>query len=301
MTLAVSDCAPFSTRTTIEEQDTIERILEYRGDAEAPPDQRVREVATLPYCPPPGSTAPHRGPPWASSSSSGKRDNQHPQHCGPFCGSPYADLSPWRLQGNLRGSTTGNLWQRKRDGLATSKQILADWVHTSSAQVVIFTSGFVYCRIELEEHSDQRTRWDAYMLIQILKWVLLALKPDLPMPRQGGQTQADTATADMESISWPHLTRELVTTSGSCAAQECCSHVVGRTDCSQGKARTGHGAFSFYAQAGGLIHRQIWGQFLAHLNQKACLGNWESPRVALYLLPRQRNWNTAPSAGKSIF
>ena len=62
--------------------------------------------------------------------------NQHTQHCGLLCGSPYCGLTAMGIVGDLQSSTTGNLAmiRERGQGLTTiSTWILADWVHTCSA------------------------------------------------------------------------------------------------------------------------------------------------------------------------
>lgn len=114
---------PRRTANNYSKQDTTERILEQRGEAEAPPTDPIRRVGETAVCwsncPSQHSTT-WRCLPWASGPSGGKgepRGTTSPsRYCGSFCRSPYSHLTPWGLLGNLRASTTGNLWQRRRKG-----------------------------------------------------------------------------------------------------------------------------------------------------------------------------------------
>lgn len=118
-------CSPLDEEklTTIQEQDTTWRILEYRGEAEAyfctketKTDWfgRVREMATqwLNWPSPKPFNITWRCLPWSSDSPSRKRelkvgDNQpSSQHWRSLGGSPYSDLT---LQGSLQGLNTENL------------------------------------------------------------------------------------------------------------------------------------------------------------------------------------------------
>lgn len=98
--------------------------------------------------------------PLVGRESPGGITSSHPQHCGSLCGSSYSDLTPEGMQGNLWGSTSGNLTvRRRREGLAIiSTWILADRVHTFRAQAIIPSINFVHHQNTSGVHSDQRTQ-----------------------------------------------------------------------------------------------------------------------------------------------
>lgn len=140
---------------TIQEQDTTERILEHRGEAEAPTaPQRPIQISlegkrsgymltTLPL--PLVSTAPCKElAPEPLVLPVGKENlegtTSPPQNGGSLCGSPFSDLTSWGWQGNLWGSTTGNLTMTEKQGGAFNNQhtdlgrpSLCLWCPTSNA------------------------------------------------------------------------------------------------------------------------------------------------------------------------
>ena len=122
---------------TIQERDTTERMLEHRGEAEAPPaaqrpiqtsSQGKRSgymLTTLPLAlvsrAPCKELAPESlVPPGGKKNLEGTTNP--PQNCGSFCGSPFSGLKSWGWQGNLWGSTTGDLTMTEKQGGAFNNQ-----------------------------------------------------------------------------------------------------------------------------------------------------------------------------------
>ena len=142
-----------------------------------------------------------------------------PQHCRSLCSSPYTDLTPRGLQGNLWGSTTGNLTvtEKGRVLTTTSTWILADWVHTCSAQVVISTSSFAHLQNQVGSTLWWRNSAGCWLLN------LNPLTRNFARPRaQFAQSQVRswiTAPPHVESVFQFHLPKMLVTPPGSCVTQ----------------------------------------------------------------------------------
>lgn len=93
--------------------------------------RKVREVAMhWPHCPFPRRAAPHGelSPDHpvlpVGRENPGRTTSPFFQACGSLCWSPYSDLPPCGLQRNLQSSTTGNLWYRRGEGLATTSMDL---------------------------------------------------------------------------------------------------------------------------------------------------------------------------------
>ena len=86
---------------------------------------------------------------------------------GHFVGASTKMLAPWKLQGNLQGSTTGNLTIMEKWGRSLQQPAHGFWqtVHTSiTTQVVTPTSGFAYLQNQVRAHSDQGTLQEADLL-----------------------------------------------------------------------------------------------------------------------------------------
>ena len=113
--------------TTVHGPNIIEKILEHRGEAEAPSAlQQPRQwILTMAFLLPKASAAPGWGFPWAYGFQSGKReisrDTYLSEHCGLLLGSPHSSLAPWNTQGHLQGLTTEKLIsEEKGEGLQQS-------------------------------------------------------------------------------------------------------------------------------------------------------------------------------------
>ena len=80
-------------------------------------------------------------------------DNLPSPACGSLWGSPYSNLTPQELQGNLQSPATENLTvMEMEEGLATTSiWILADGVHTCFAQVAIPTNGFAHLQNQVRD------------------------------------------------------------------------------------------------------------------------------------------------------
>lgn len=117
--------------------------------------------------------------------------------------------------------------------------ILADRVHTYSTQIVIPTSSFAHLQKKVGAHSDQGT-WQSTELPES------DFQMSFASPRsQFAHAQARcwvTAPPIMECFQ-PYVTRGLVTTPGSYAANWYLSQEVYRADCPQNKVSTRCGVF----------------------------------------------------------
>lgn len=91
-------------------------------------------------------------------SSSGKREQRgdtellSTQHCGLLCGNSYLIEHHGDHRGIFRPQTLGGwLWWKRWEGsITTSTQILADEIHTCSAQVIIPISNFACLQKQVE-------------------------------------------------------------------------------------------------------------------------------------------------------
>ena len=187
--------------------------------------RRVREAATLTALSLPQAIAvPHGRSPWASSSFSEKRE--------PGGGQP-AHLALWATlresllwlcnTGDCRGIWGAPLleiwlWWRRKEGLATTSiWILADQIHTCSAQLVIPNSGFAHLQNQLRS-----ILWPGKLVRCRSAWFRFSNEEFAGTRAWFAHTQArswDISTPTMKSIFWPHLIRRAGDYPGGFAGQ----------------------------------------------------------------------------------
>lgn len=123
--------------------------------------RRIRGAATRwPRCPSPRPAHHHtKRSSLSLRFSSEKRElggHQLSLHCRSLPGGSHSGLTSWRTQGNLQGSTTGNVTVIEQgEGLSTtSTWISANKVPTCRAQAVVPTCGFAHL-----QNQGGRTAW----------------------------------------------------------------------------------------------------------------------------------------------
>lgn len=128
-------------------------------------------------------------PPVGKTTTTKNRENNHFPELGSLMGTPYYDLTPWGLQGNLQCSTTENLIGKEKEGGVCNKQHKDFGKPCSYLQCPGSNSNqWIYSSAEPSRWCTLTRKLSGLQiyLIQILKrGVLLALDPGLPRPRQG--------------------------------------------------------------------------------------------------------------------
>lgn len=178
-------------------------------------------------------------------------DNQPPPALWSLCKSPYFDLAPWESQGNLQDPNWESDCERQSEGGASNSQrmdlrLSSELEHPSSN-----TNQWLCSSAEpsLGHFQTRKLCRVQICLTWILKWqVLQALESSLPIHGKVGVTASPKWRMSFGPF-WP----EVQSSSTGTESQ------VGRIDLPQSKDSTGHGGFSCYSEAGGLIYSQGWG------------------------------------------
>lgn len=134
--------------------------------------------------------------------------------------SPYSNRTPQGLQGNQWGSTLGNLIMIEKEGGAHNNQ------HTNLGR----SNSYLQCpktnpnkqfssSAEPSKGSTLTRKQDGVQirLFQILKGVLMALEPSLPMTRKGAKSQPYLLWRMSSDSTWPE---GLMATPESSTAQQ---------------------------------------------------------------------------------
>lgn len=146
-----------------------QRLLEHRGEAEAPPapprprQSALRVRAAAAHTPRTGQhSIIQRSLPslqflgWEKRAQGGQPAPA--QHCESLQRNPSSSSTPWGLQSNLWGSVSGNLCWRHREGLPiTSAQISADGFLPAKPKQWFQPVTLLACRGKSAVRSDQRT------------------------------------------------------------------------------------------------------------------------------------------------
>lgn len=270
--------------TSIQEQDTTERILEHRCSwsnallhrDQGRQDLKVREVANIDCIgPPPGQRSTvWEGLPWASDSPSGERDQEGSTSLLQLCGSLFtATFTMISHHGDYRGIHEAQsleiwLWQRRGVGFATT----STW-GLANAQLVIPTQQLCSSAEPSQGYTLNRKLGGCTLLTDLNSQVrsFADLRAQFAHTWVGCRV---TALPAMESAFKLDQTRKASDDSWKVCGQGALEQRGRQSRLFVLRAKPVLGLKSSHATGRGLIYNQSLGYLLAPRNQRTCLGDW---------------------------